>query len=97
MPETINVSNRNSGKDKEMSFGEHLDDLRGHIIRGIIAVILVAIIAFLFKDFFFNQVILAPKDAGFITNLWLCEFSHLIGINTLCINQVPFTIINIDL
>ncbi len=97
MPETINVSNRKPDKEKEMSFGEHLNELRGHIIRSIIAVFLIAIIAFLFKDFFFNQVILAPKDAKFITNEWLCRFSRFIGTNTLCINQTPFAIINIDL
>ena len=97
MSETVNVTDRNSNKEKEMSFMEHLDELRGHVIRGIVAVVLVSIVAFLFKDFFFNQVILKPKNADFITNLWLCKFAHFTGVNTLCINQNDFNIINIDL
>ena len=97
MPETVNVSNKRPDKEKEMTFVEHLDDLRGHIIRSLIAVFILAIVAFLFKDFIFNNIILHPKDPDFITNKLLCAFSKKISSEALCINQTPFTIINIDM
>ena len=44
---------------KEMSFWDHLDELRGTIIRSVAAVCIFAILAFLFKDAIFAFV-LAP-------------------------------------
>ena len=49
---------------KEMSFWDHLDELRGTIIRSVAAVCIFAILAFLFKDAIFAFV-LAPCKPGF--------------------------------
>ncbi|MDE5560830.1 MAG: twin-arginine translocase subunit TatC [Bacteroidaceae bacterium] len=48
------------------TFWEHLDELRGSIIRMIIAMVCCAVVAFCFKDTLFD-VILAPQGDGFIT------------------------------
>ncbi len=97
MAEYVNATDKRPDKDREMTFVEHLDELRGHIIRGVLAVIFIAIIAFFFKDFIFDKIILAPKNADFLTNKLLCAFGHILGTNALCINQNSFTIINIDI
>ena len=52
----------------EMTFLQHLEELRWHIIRSVIAVVVGAIAAFILKDFIFDKVILAPKNPDFITN-----------------------------
>jgi len=81
----------------DMSFLEHLDALRKHLIRSVIAVFLVAIAAFMFKDFIFNEVIFAPKKPDFFTNELLCRFGKLIDLKSICINQKPFDIISIKM
>lgn len=52
---------------KEMSFLDHLEELRWHIIRSIIAILSVAILVFVFKNFVFENIIFAPKKAWFPT------------------------------
>ena len=54
-------------KYKDMSFLDHLEELRWHIIRSTFAVLIVAVIAFLAKDFIFDQIIFGPKKGNFIS------------------------------
>ena len=67
-------------KSGEMSFLEHLEELRWHIIRSCLSLVFFAIFAFLAKRFIFDIVLLGPKNPEFITNKLLCG----IGV---CINQ----------
>jgi len=83
--------------ENEMSFLEHLEVLRWHLIRAFLGIIVFAIIAFIFKDIVFNKVILAPKMPGFITNRLLCEFGRLVNILKLCINSRPLEVISIKM
>lgn len=81
----------------EMSFLEHLEALRWHLVRSILAIVVFAILAFAFKDFIFSNVIIAPKTPDFFTNRNLCAFGTWIGIKALCINAEPFQLININM
>jgi sec-independent protein translocase protein TatC len=90
--------------DGEMSFLEHLEELRWHIIRSIVAILIFMIVAFVFKNIIFDKIILAPKNSGFITNRLLCEFGRFISQlmhssnpDMLCINTKPFNMINIKM
>lgn len=83
--------------EAEMSFLEHLEELRWHIIRSILAIVILMIAAFLFKDFIFNKVILAPKNPGFFTNRLLCNLGKILHTDLLCINSKPFELINIKM
>ncbi len=96
MGETVNSSNKKSHREKDMTFVEHLDELRIRIIRGLAAVFIFAVIAFLFKDFIFDTIILKPKTPEFITNRLMCKLGELLNSN-LCINTKGFQIINIQL
>jgi len=82
---------------KDMPFLQHLEVLRWHIVRSLLGVLFFAIIAFIFKDYIFDVILLAPKNSEFFTNAKLCEFGHFIGTEALCINTKPFKIINITL
>jgi len=95
MTEEVNVTKHNN-PSKKMSFGEHLDDFRTHLIRGILAVMGMAIVAFFFKDFLFNDIILSPREPEFFTNRALCYLGQVLHLN-ICINQGHFDIINIKL
>jgi len=100
MEELNKVTNRETKTKKEnaeMTFVEHLDDLRAHLIRAILAILFFSIIAFFFKTFIFNEIILKPKTADFITNKLLCQFADYAKTKTLCINQQELDIVNIEL
>lgn len=88
--------------EKEMSFLEHLEELRWHIIRSILAIVIFMIIAFIFKGFIFGEVILGPRKPDFITNRLLCEFgAYLSDLFSrpldLCINTGDWQLINIKM
>lgn len=81
----------------EMSFWDHLDALRGHLFRSVLAIVVLAIVAFLNRGFIFDKIILAPKDSGFITNRLLCRMGEWMNIPSLCLGNFDLKIININL
>jgi sec-independent protein translocase protein TatC len=83
--------------NNEMSFLDHLEALRWHLVRSIMSIVVFAIIAFVFKEFIFSNIIIAPKTPEFFTNRMLCAFGTWIGIKALCINIEPFQLININM
>jgi len=99
------LKQKKGGKaDGEMSFLEHLEELRWHIIRSIISIVAMMIVAFIFKNILFDHVILAPKSSTFITNRLLCQFSHFLASHMefknpdiLCINTRELHLINIKM
>jgi sec-independent protein translocase protein TatC len=76
----------NSG---EMSFLEHLEELRWHIVRSAIVVVSLAIIAFILHKSIFDFLLLAPRDPDFITNRLLCHLAEIWNSPYLCINRFP--------
>jgi len=77
-------------KESEMSFLEHLEVMRWHLIRSFVAIFILAIVAFVFKQVIFDWVILAPKMPDFPTNRFLCNVGQWMGVPRLCINSQPF-------
>lgn len=80
-----------------MTFWDHLDELRKHIIRSIIAIIVLAIVAFMNREFVFDYVILGPSSSDFITNRLLCKLGEFLSVNALCIDDMKLQIININM
>ncbi len=78
--------------EKEMSFLDHLEELRWHLIRSMIAILVFAIAAFVGKDFVFGTVILGPSRADFWTYRMLCNISNSMGSDFFCIEELPFII-----
>ena len=73
-------------QEKEMSFLDHLEELRWHIIRCTIAIIAAATFAFLGKSFLFDKLIFGPTKTDFFTYDLLCKasifFMGVLGINS---------------
>ena len=89
---------RKGGKNEgEMSFLEHLEELRWHIIRSMLAVLIFMIAAFIFKNFIFDNMIMGPRKPTFFTNRILCHLGELLNTSALCINQKQFNLINIKM
>lgn len=79
-------------EEKEMSFLDHLEELRWHLVRSVIAVFVISIAAFVAVDFVFNTIILGPAQPDFWTFRMLCKLSDLTNIAALCIQDIPFKI-----
>lgn len=80
-----------------MSFLDHLEELRWHLVRSSAAVMVVAIAAFAAKSFLFGTIIFGPKSPDFITYQLICSLSQSVGGNTFCFTEMPFEIINTDM
>jgi len=80
----------------EMSFLDHLEDLRWHLIRCTAAIVLAGILAFCFPRILFDGIIFGPTEMSFPTYQWLCKMSNLIGISdsTFCADKFPFDLQN---
>lgn len=86
------LSKRKRGDDSEseMTFIEHLEELRWHIVRSILAILVAAIVIFIYRDWVFDNIIMGPVDNDFVTYTWLCQFSHFLHIgDSLCMPPIP--------
>ncbi len=78
-----------------MSFLEHLEVLRWHLVRSTAAILFFAILCFIGKGILFDVIIFGPKDPNFVTYRLFCEFSRSLGITELfCMDEMPFAILN---
>lgn len=75
-----------------MSFLDHLEELRWHIVRSGIAVLVGAVVAFIFVDVLFDGIILAPLHADFYSYLKICELSQLAGGSSFCFDEMNIPI-----
>ena len=76
----------------EMSFLDHLEELRWHLIRSLSAIFVFAIAAFISKGIIFGEIILGPSKPSFWTYKMLCILSEVLNSDALCISELPFII-----
>ncbi len=82
----------------EMSFLDHLEALRWHLVRSAIAIAVLGVGLFFMKDLLFDTILLGPKHLDFWTYRMMCRLSHLLNAgDDLCITKIPFTLINTEL
>lgn len=80
-----------------MSFLDHLEALRWHVIRSIISICVFAILAYTYSDFVWNSIILAPNSNSFWTSRMLIKLSNLFGMQSNGLSLHPLQLINYDL
>lgn len=91
-------SSRSTNPAAEMSFLEHLEALRWHLVRSVVVVVTAAVVMFCYRDFVFDTLIFAPKHADFWTYRAMCWLSHRLGLgDALCLPEMPFQLINTTL
>ncbi len=81
-----------SSGEHEMSFIDHLEELRWHLIRSVASILVFAAAAFISKDFIFHDLILGPSRPDFFTYRKLCELGAKLGRPELCIDKISFTL-----
>lgn len=94
----IDVDTFEQEQEQEMSFLEHLEELRWHLIRSAASILVTGTIVFLAQDFVFDKVLFAPRYDWFLTYQAICGFSELIGLgDTLCFYPPDLQVIIIEL
>ncbi len=89
---------KNSPEKAEMSFVDHLEELRWHIMRAVIALLVGTVVVFLNLDFFYNKIVMGPAHKDFITYRVLCNTSHYLGLgNALCLGDINLTLISTEM
>ena len=84
----FNLLNRNPDQE-EMSFVDHLEALRWHIVRSAIAVVVVGIAIFIKMDWIFEKVIRGPIRNDFVSYVGLCNLGRRLGMkDALCLQSV---------
>ncbi len=86
------ILNRLKNDDsEEMTFIDHLEALRWHIVRSVIAILVIGIAIFIKIDWIFDNVILGPLQNNFISYRVMCYVSHALHLgDSLC--MPPITI-----
>jgi sec-independent protein translocase protein TatC len=79
---------------KEMSFLDHLEDLRWLLIRITIGVLVVSCLSYFIIDYIFEQIIFGPIHPDFITYRLFCELTTYLGADDggMCVKEMPFII-----
>lgn len=68
-------ASQNGTEEKEMSFLDHLEELRWHLVRSVAAIAIGAIAVGINIDWFFNEIVFAPLEYEFATHQLICKFS----------------------
>lgn len=83
-------------KEKEMTFWDHLDELRKIIMRVVIVVLVVMIAGFSLKEPLF-EMILAPAHSDFILYRGFCQLATAVNMPGLCPDDFQVELINTQL
>lgn len=88
------LRSKTAPEPEEMSFMGHLEALRWHIMRSVIVWLAAAIAIFVYRDWIYDNIILAPSSENFITYGKLCGFGRWLGIgDSLCMPPVKIEFI----
>jgi sec-independent protein translocase protein TatC len=82
---------------EEMSFLEHLEELRWHLVRSFLYIFVFAVLAFIFKNIVFDVILLGPGNPDFFTNQLLCGLAADFNLPALCINKEQLSLQNINM
>lgn len=81
-------------QDTEMSFIDHLEVLRWHLVRSALVLVVIAFVIFFKIDWVFDNIIYAPARKDFITYTGLCNLSHTLHLgNSLCMPPVDIRLL----
>ena len=82
----------------EMSFLDHLEELRWLLVRSTIAIIIMACVTYTISDYLFDVIIFGPTRASFFTYHFFCDLSHQLGFaESICVTEMPFIIQNTNM
>ena len=82
-----------SDEHSEMSFIDHLEVLRGTIVRSLFSILIAFVTLFIYRDWIMDHVIMGPLYPDFITYKAFCDLSHYLHLgDSLCMPPVKVTL-----
>ncbi|WP_462268174.1 twin-arginine translocase subunit TatC [Mucilaginibacter sp.] len=91
------IKEKGQSIEAEMSFFDHLEELRWHLIRASIAIIIFTGLAFYFYDWIFDQIIMGPAHPSFWTYRMLCNVGNYFHRTGWCIDKINIHLQNNEL
>ena len=88
------IKEKGQSMEAEMSFFDHLEALRWHLVRSAIAIVVFTVGAFYFYDFVFDTIILGPSRPSFWTYRMLCKLGELLHRDGFCVNKIDIKLMN---
>jgi len=95
--EEQSTKNKTNSNTAEMSFLDHLEALRWHIIRSVVSIVVFASLAYIYSDFIWNSIMLPPKSPDFWTSKMIIKLTSLFGMHSDGLNTKPLQLINFDM
>ena len=88
------IKEKGQSMEAEMSFFDHLEALRWHLVRSAIAIVVFTVGAFYFYDFVFDTIIMGPSRPSFWTYRMLCKLGELLHRDGFCVNKIEIKLMN---
>lgn len=98
MAEEQTGKKKNTKEEKtEMSFLDHLEALRWHIIKSVLAIVIFGILAYTFSAIIWKEIIFAPNSDQFWTSQMIIKLNNYFGVQSDGLNKHPLQLINFDM
>jgi sec-independent protein translocase protein TatC len=92
------IKDKGKSVEAEMSFFDHLEVLRWHLVRSSIAIVVFTSLAWTYYDFIFDKIIMGPKNPHFWTYRMMCQLGEKYNLGPdFCIKEIPFNIMNTEM
>lgn len=91
------IKEKGQTMEAEMSFFDHLEALRWHLVRAAIAIVIFTCGAFYFYDFIFETIIMGPSRPNFWTYRMLCKLGDYLHRDGFCINKINISLLNTEM
>jgi len=91
------IKDKGKTMEAEMSFFDHLEALRGHLIRSALAIVVITSVVFYYYSWIFDTVIMGPSKPTFWTYRMLCALGDLLHRPGFCIDKIHIHLINTEM
>jgi sec-independent protein translocase protein TatC len=88
---------RGQSKQAQMAFVDHIEELRWHIIRAILAILIASAYCFFNIEWIFTNIILGPTQNDFISYQYLNKLGALLHISALQLQDMSIQFQNTEL
>lgn len=85
---------KEGAQEAEMTFIEHLEELRWHLLRSVAAILVFMIASWFYMPWIFKNIILAPSETTFWTYRKMCDLGTILGIESMCIEKMNFSLMS---
>ncbi|MBK0380289.1 twin-arginine translocase subunit TatC [Mucilaginibacter segetis] len=91
------IKEKSNSLESEMSFFDHLEALRWHLVRSAIFIVIITCFVFYYFDTIYDVFIMGPSKPTFWTYRMLCHLGDFLNRPGFCINKININLINTEM